>query len=543
MDSAKKAAFVKAMGKSRPKFAKGGLVRRVADRKYFAPGGIVNRGATNPNTGVLGTVGAALGLNNNFQADSANLTPGTDANQIATAYANTDEGLRNQQGLANTLSPQATGAAANQNALAAQELAMSQGRGPNPALAQLQQQTGQNINSQAALQAGQRGASGNVGLMARQIGQQGAATQQQAVGQGATQAAQQQIAAQQNLANLSNQQVGQAGQAVTGYNTAAQNEQNIIQNANTSYNNAQVGMQSNVNNANAATAQGNQGMMGNILGTVGSAASALSGGLFAKGGMVEKEDHVKLAEMNAAALKHGRENFADGGMAGWGGGYAPIQALAGPNIAPALSLPNPGANNQVMKDAGASLGKGLNSLFTSKKSALPADGPGSQEDIDSGGLLTAGAQQSENAESGLPLYPGALTPEQQLNSPGPETMMDADNSEAPFYSGGKVCEGPHDSHVANFLAGGGPVKAMVSPGEIYLSPEQVHKVVHEGADPAKIGHKIGGKAKVKGDSLKNDTVPADLEEGGVVVDRKNMGSKEKRQLFVHRAVAKARAGK
>ena len=106
--------------------------------------------------------------------------------------------------------------------------------------------------------------------------------------------------------------------------------------------------------------------------------------------------------------------------------------------------------------------------------------------------------------------------------------------------GGKICEGPHKSHVANYLAGGGKVPAMVSAGEIYLTPDKVQKVVNEGANPLKIGQKFQGKAKVKGDSFKNDTIPMDLDEGGVVIDRKtvNMKSPEKAELFVHRALAK-----
>ena len=102
--------------------------------------------------------------------------------------------------------------------------------------------------------------------------------------------------------------------------------------------------------------------------------------------------------------------------------------------------------------------------------------------------------------------------------------------------------GPHKGHMANYLAQGGQVPAMVSPGEIYLSPENVRKVVHEGQDPKSVGVTFRGKAKVRGDSLKNDTIPETLEEGGVVIDRKNVMSREKRELFVHKALAKKRAG-
>ncbi len=123
--------------------------------------------------------------------------------------------------------------------------------------------------------------------------------------------------------------------------------------------------------------------------------------------------------------------------------------------------------------------------------------------------------------------------------------MPADNSDQSDVQmasrGGNVCHGPHKSHVANYLASGGRVPAMVSPGEIYLTPQQVARVVQEGVDPARIGEKFKGHAKVKGDSLKNDTIPRNLEEGGVVIDRKNMGTREKRELFVHRAIARKKA--
>lgn len=115
-----------------------------------------------------------------------------------------------------------SGALASQQALAAQQQAtanqyqnIANGTGPNPAQAALNQSTGQNIASQAALMAGQRGAGANVGLMARQAAQQGAATQQQAVGQSAVMQAQQQLA---GLSGLAAQQ-----QAIGGTNTNISN--------------------------------------------------------------------------------------------------------------------------------------------------------------------------------------------------------------------------------------------------------------------------------------------------------------------------------
>lgn len=162
-----------------------------------------------------------------------------------------------------------SGALASQQALAQRQQALAEqqqglvgqyqdiaaGRGPNPAMAMLNQQTGQNVANQAALMAGQRGAGANVGLMARQAAQQGAATQQQAVGQGATMQAQQQlnalgaIGAQQqaignttanigntnsNVANIAAQQIAQQQaqqQALAGMSQAQVAQQQAAINA------------------------------------------------------------------------------------------------------------------------------------------------------------------------------------------------------------------------------------------------------------------------------------------------------------------------
>jgi hypothetical protein len=110
-----------------------------------------------------------------------------------------------------------------------------------------------------------------------------------------------------------------------------------------------------------------------------------------------------------------------------------------------------------------------------------------------------------------------------------------------FARGGSVCPGPHKSHVANFLAMGGKTKdvpAMVSPGERYLNPEEVKRVVENGENPLKLGVKFPGKSKVKGDSYKNDTLPETLEEGGVVIPHRVLNKKnsDHAELFVRRAV-------
>lgn len=581
MDAKKKAGFVKAGSKKRRRFAKGGMVREIGGRKYFDDGGTVLQGpsqlttnnATNPNSGFLGTINAGLGLNNNFQASGANITPGTNTAQLNDAYNSAQNGLSSQNNLVTALQPQVPGAVSNQNAVANSELSMLNGTGPNPALDLLNQQTGNNVANQASLMAGQRGASANPGMIARLAAQQGASTEQQAVGQGATNEANQMVTAQNNLANLSNNQISQTGQAVTGQNSAAQNEQSILQNANTSANNAAVGMQSNINNVNAQTSAANQNMNANTLGGVMSGISSLSS-IFEKGGLV-KDQHLVLAEMIAHALKHvHRVRMADGGeldSPDLGKFSSGTDAASSPSIAATSSLPADQTDfSKSMgggKGGGGGGGGGLGALLalqgggqvpnlgTMTFNGSPAsNGP----HIDSGMQLPKGSENFSKDVQGLTKEkPEAPTTVGQAGNwedgggmaGGP---TDAGSGDTPTYAaqGGKmeknICPGPHPSHVANFLAGGGPVPAMVSEGEIYLNPEQVRKVIHEDMDPMKVGTKIKAqnasqRATIKGDSLKNDKIAMELEEGGVVIDRKNMSTKEKRQLFVHRALARKKA--
>lgn len=77
----------------------------------------------------------------------------------------------------------------------------------------------------------------------------------------------------------------------------------------------------------------------------------------------------------------------------------------------------------------------------------------------------------------------------------------------------------------HMMAKGGPVPAMVSPGEAYLPPQKVEQV-KQGANPLSVGEKIPGKPKVKGDSYQNDTVHKTLQEGGIVIPNSIMQSKD-----------------
>ena len=603
MDTKKQAKFNEMT--KRQKFSKGGMIRHIGGRKYFDNGGLTaaptaltgpngggtNQNATNPNTGIMGTIGGALGLNNNFQATSADIQKGTNAAQLNQAYTDTQNALTNQTAQAQTLAPQTGTAVSNQNALAAQELAMTQGGGPNPAQAQLNQNTATNVANTTAAMAGQRGAAGNVGMLTRQAGQQGAATQQQAVGQAATMEANQQIAAQDRLANLSNAQISQAGQANTNLSSAQQNEQNILQGANTSANNAAVGMQSNINNVNSQTSAANQNMASNIMGGIlsgGGATGAISS-MFAGGGKV-KAPHIKLAEMNAHSMKH----YDEGGDVESApetppapetpneGTFTPDAVnSSAPNIPATASLPADQTDlSKAMSSSGGGGGggKGIGGL-----AALMADG-GNVPNLGTGTYSPVASSSGPNIGSTAalptntmdfskavskkkqpPQDPNALKggnsqTQEQANrgyadadailGNSPMNVLPADNTNDTMSGGdmqgaargGRIYPGPHKSHVANFMfAHGGESKmvpAMVSPGEIYLNPSEVKHVVETGANPLKMGKKFLGKPKVKGDSTKNDTIPADLEEGGVVIPRHimNKPNADKAELFVRRAV-------
>lgn len=86
----------------------------------------------------------------------------------------------------------------------------------------------------------------------------------------------------------------------------------------------------------------------------------------------------------------------------------------------------------------------------------------------------------------------------------------------------------HGAEVPAFLKGGS-VPSIVSPGERVISPSEAEQVRSAGKNPSKMGHKVPGKAKVEGDSPENDTVPAKLKPGSVVVPRSVENSEDPEQ--------------
>ena len=233
----------------------------------------------NPATGLVGLVGGALGnKGGGFKPTAAKLIDPFEQEQAKKLYEQTQNAYNQQQAFVNALAGQ--NALANQANVFRQLQDVASGVGPNPALAALQQATGQNIAGQSALMAGQRGGGRNVGLIARQAGQQGGALQQQAAGQGATMQAQQQLAALGQLGGLANQQVAQqqAGLGALGQMglSGQQNVYDIIARQNAIASN----QQSELNKLNADIAAERAKQQSGLIGSIGLIAIGVGSGTY-----------------------------------------------------------------------------------------------------------------------------------------------------------------------------------------------------------------------------------------------------------------------
>lgn len=460
---------------------------------------------------------------NNFQAAGANLQQGTNADQLNSAYNQAQSGIGQQQALANQAGVGGTQGMNTQQALAYQLSQQAAGKGPNPAQAALNQSTGQNIRQQAALMAGQRGAGSNAGLMATQAAQQGANTQQQAVGQSATLQAQQQLAAQKAQQDLAATQVNQAGQAISGYNTAAQNEQNILQGANTAYNNANVSMTSNQNNVNSQVSEGNQAASNNLMGGAFNALGGSLSSMFAEGGAVQS-------------------NLG-------GGNYTAVAGNGGASI---------GSSTPVQQG----------NPFASSGGDKKDDGG---DDEESGDELEAGATEESGGSADLagslggamlaahggmiPHYDEGGDVQTNLGSDN-YTAVGDDSGSSSVGSSAPVQQGNPFAQQKSGGGGGGmasmlPMLAMLAAkgGRV---PENMPKHLHGMASiyhpmsggvgtKLKSGGQVPGTPQVKHDDYKNDTVPAMLSPGEIVIDLDTLKRKDdlgKKARFVAQHLAK-----
>ena len=283
------------------------------------------------------------GSNPNQAAQTPNLQSPINGGYAGALPAQTQNQLIAQQGLTRDLAQ--AGGIANQSdvynqqqALAQQLSQMAQGQGPNPALAQLANTTGQNVSQQAALMAGQRGAGANAGLLARQAAEQGGQIQQNAAGQAAALRAQQQLGAigalqqqQGMLGNLATTQVGQQVQSQQAQTGATLAQQQAILGQLNAQNQAQLGS-AGISSQNAnASAQRGAGLLGGILSgaaTVGAAALAEGGEM---PNMQQGGPEVALKENYKGKSKIGSILMAKGGKVHnmKAGGHVPGKPVVG----------------------------------------------------------------------------------------------------------------------------------------------------------------------------------------------------------------------
>ena len=532
---------------------------------------------TSPNYQSATGASGATAVQNPYSADTVNA-----------AQQQTNQGLNNQQNFVNALQAQngignqsaalaqqqalagqlgqangvglQTGAAGNLQGLAGQYANIAAGNGPNPAMTQLANQTGNNIASQASLAAGQRGAGSNVGLLERNAAAQGAATQQQAVGQAANMQANQQLAAlgaqsgiqgqigqlgqgltgqqqaQQNaVSNLATQQVGQQQNALNAYNQAALQNQsqnmNALQGQNsqiTNYAQNQQALNQQTQQQNASNKQ-QAGMQ--IGGALFKGASAAAGGM-ADGGVVRNK-YAEGGSLGDYTFSQPKDNMGlpsssnlDDQLTNAIANSSPaVNPSAGPNLG--LAGVNPQDPNSLAR-MGSSAGKlssDVNSAAATPNAAQTALGGIGGDLMNAQGPAQAQRVQLSKAELPTfakggevdPLYShmhnmlsGRYLPKQQA-APAQGNIFGVNQ--------------PAQSNIFGvnkpMLAKGGKVPALVSPGERYLPPKEVEKVVKGHKSPMKAGEKIPGKPKVGGakNSYANDTVPKTLEEGGVVLPR------------------------
>lgn len=472
-------------------------------------------------SGLFGTAGGVNGTGMSGPTGTTMTNP-TTADQIQGAYGGTQNSMASQQALLQAL--QGQNGLGNQSQVYNQMQGVVNGTGPNPAQAMLNQSTGTNVANQAALMAGQRGAGANVGLMARQAGQQGAATQQQAAGQAATLQANQSLNALNNAGSIANTQAtNQIGQ--TNANTQSQQaEQAALINAQAGINANNVSMQGNINNVNGqlanTTMQGQQGLIGGMMNSVGpGAASSMMSAMAAGGEVGDADEPVGNGSTPSFGSDAAAGAFSPPQSSGGGGGglgaLALLAAAQGGQV-PAMA---DGGDMSAFSGPQSKFGQYLASTAGAPVGSSPTPGFGS----DSGA-----AALQKGAET-------MFTPQQSSGDGGAQSM-----------AGGPDASDLTDA-TSMVAAKGGMVPALVSPGERYLSPQAVEQV-KRGADPMRVGETIPGQPRVGGakNSYSNDFVKKDLQEGGIVVPRSETKSKnpDKNSAdFVMKTLAKRKGGR
>lgn len=532
--------------------------------------------------GLSSMLGTAGGMNGSGVSapTTANVVNPVTGQQTTDAYTAAQSGLDAQNSFMQALQQQQ--GIQNQSNVYSQLQGIANGTGPNPAQAQLAQATGANVANQAALMAGQRGSSQNTGMMARQAAQQGSAAQMNAAGQAANMQANQSMNALNSMGSLSTNQVGQQAAAVQGYSSGAQGEQSNLFNAINGVNNANVASQASLNQASGQLISASDKSQ---LGLVGGAGANMS---FAKGGEVGKPhyDGGGPVQMGTMAQMPGPASsiaVAPQNQPGSGPASAFGKMLAGA----AASANTGGAGGQVSDEMkggqqiGALAGKALSAGYKYLMGKPAANGvpgqQGAQQGTDQGangadqgaqgasdtsdaanGATDAANDAGNDAASGASdagtdaaADAGSDAATQVASDAAADAATDAaadagagalGDAVALVAKGGEIKQRQHldgggmAGSILKMLpmaiamlneggqVGGKAVPAMVSPGERYLPPRDVKKVA-QGANPLAVGEKIPGKVKQKGDHYSNDTVPKTLQEGGVVIPKSVLESK------------------
>lgn len=255
---------------------------------------------------------------------------GFNQQQNQQALDQSNQAMGQQQNLVNAIQAQQPNVFGQQQQLANQLQQQANGQGPNPAQDALNMNTGANTANQAALMAGQRGVGANAGLVSRNAGMQGAANQQNAIGQGATLQAQQQLGAQQQLMGQQAQMAGQQQGAVGALN---QNAQGMLGHVSSSINNQ--------NSVNGQIAQGTQHAQGSALGGLLGGLGTAAGMVF--GGPVGAIAGNKLGGMMAGAGEGGNSVAANTAAKGGEIGKVGSHAVPAPKSNVGNALKNGGA--------------------------------------------------------------------------------------------------------------------------------------------------------------------------------------------------------
>lgn len=472
-------------------------------------------------------IGSMLGQNGtglNFRAGQASLQNPSTVAQADTTFGQSQDALKQQQDFLAAL--QGQNGITNQSDIYSKMGDVAAGKGPNPATAMLDNATGANTANTAALMAGQRGSSQNVGLIARQAAGAGASIQQQAAGQAASLQAQQSLAAMNAQAGIAGQQVAQQQGATAGLNTFAQSGNQTVLNSIQGENSSAVANKAQENAANAGiagiAAKGQQDLIG---GAMGGAGSALG---MAKGGKVPRKMAAGGAPMPAAAPLAPTVPAAAAAPTPYASPAphtGPLSAV-GKHLASSsgTAAPQVSGSYQTGSSIGGAIGTGLKAIFGGSNTAptsTPAPMP-SAADWSSYARTPEGAipssQENYSMMKNLADSPAAPAPADT----GPDMGM----PDPSLYSSSSAQ--PRTAKPNLDFNKGGKVPALVSPGEVYLNPREVAKVKAKGNKPGdaiREGERIPGKAKVKGNSYANDTVSRNLDEGGVVIPKSVMESK------------------